>query len=194
MTDSVSLRTKRLILRRWMAKDIEPFAAINADPEVMRHFPSTLTLDQTKSFVAAVEAHFENEGFGLWATDLVETGEMIGFVGLSIPRFEAHFTPCVEIGWRLAHKHWGCGYAPEAAHEVLNDAFNRLKLEEIVSLTATVNSNSMRVMEKIGMKRDPADDFDHPRLDEGHHLRRHVLYRINASDFATAMKPAVQAL
>lgn len=183
MPQATSLRTKRLILRRWTANDIAPFAALNADPVVMERFPSTLTLDQTKSFVAAAEAHFEREGFGLWAAELIETGEMIGFVGLSIPKFEAHFTPCVEIGWRLAHKHWGQGFAPEGAHEVLNDGFTRLKLEQIVSFTSTLNSNSIRVMEKIGMKRDPSEDFDHPRVEEGHHLRRHVLYRIKSSDF-----------
>lgn len=183
MSQTQSLSTERLLLRRWTAADIAPFAALNADPVVMERFPATLTLDQTKSFVAAAEAHFEREGFGLWVAELIATGEMIGFIGLSIPRFEAHFTPCVEIGWRLAHKYWGRGYAPEGASAVLNDAFTRLNLEEVVSFTSTLNSNSIRVMEKIGMKRDPSEDFDHPRVEEGHHLRRHVLYRINSSDF-----------
>ncbi len=183
MSKIQSLSTERLLLRRWTAADVAPFAALNADPVVMERFPSTLTLDQTKSFVAAAEAHFESEGFGLWAAELIATGDMIGFIGLSIPRFEAHFTPCVEIGWRLAHKYWGQGYAPEGAYEVLNDAFTRLNLKQVVSFTSTLNSNSIRVMEKIGMKRDPSEDFDHPRLEEGHHLRRHVLYRINSSDF-----------
>lgn len=179
MAKNHSLETNRLRLRRWCARDVEPFAALNADPNVMRHFPAPLTLDQTKNFIAAVEAHFEFEDFGLFATELKETGEMIGFVGLSIPRFRAHFMPCVEIGWRLAHKHWGNGYAPEAAEEVLRDAFERVKLENLVSFTATSNTNSMRVMEKIGMVRDPAEDFEHPSLEEDHPLRRHVLYRLS---------------
>lgn len=177
------LKTKRLILRRWTAADLEPLAALNADPEVMRHFPSTLTIDQSKSFIAAVEAHFDREGFGLWATELAETGEMIGFVGLSKPRFFAPFTPCVEIGWRLAKKYWGRGYAPEGALEVLKDAFGNLNLDEVVSFTATTNSNSIRVMEKIAMKRNPAEDFDHPSLEAGHRLRRHVLYRLGKQDW-----------
>lgn len=167
-------------MRRWTAQDIIPFAALNADPKVMECFPAPLTLDQTKSFVAAAEAHFDREGFGLWATELIDTGEMIGFIGLSIPTFQAHFTPCVEIGWRLAHNFWGRGYAPEGAKEVLSDAFTRLKLAQIVSFTSILNTNSIRVMEKIGMTRDPSEDFDHPRVEEGHRLRRHVLYRIGA--------------
>ncbi len=175
-----------MVLRRWTAADLAPFAALNADPVVMEFFPAPLTLDQTKLFIAGAEAHFEREGFGLWATELIETGEMIGFVGFSIPRFEAAFTPCVEIGWRLAHKFWGQGYAPEGALEVLNQAFTRLDLDEIVSFTSILNLNSMRVMDKIGMKRDVAEDFEHPRVDEGHRLRRHVLYRLNKSQFLAA--------
>lgn len=172
------LKTKRLILRRWKTSDVEPFFALNSDPEVMRHFPSILSIDQTKSFIAAAEAHFDREDFGLWALELAETNEFIGFTGLSIPKFTSHFTPCVEVGWRLAHKFWGNGYAPEAAREALRDGFERMGLPEIVSFTATVNTNSIRVMEKLNMKRDPAEDFDHPNVAEGHHLRRHVLYRL----------------
>lgn len=177
------LETNRLRLRRWKASDVEPFAALNADPIVMKNFPSPLSLDQTKSFIGAVEAHFEFENFGLWATELKDGGDFIGFVGLSIPRFSAPFMPCVEIGWRLAHKYWGQGYAPEAAREVLRDGFERVKLLEIVSFTATSNVNSMRVMEKIGMKHNPAEDFDHPNVADGHHLKRHVLYRLTVDEW-----------
>jgi RimJ/RimL family protein N-acetyltransferase len=185
------LETNRLRLRRWTSNDLEPFAALNADPEVMRHFPATLSLDQTKSFIAAVEAHFEREDFGLWATDLKETGEMIGFVGLSIPRFAADFMPCVEIGWRLSKKHWGFGYAPEAAREVLRYGFEHVKLDDVVSFTATTNLKSIRVMEKIGMRRDPAEDFDHPNLEAGHRLRRHVLYRLSREDWQSRQGESV---
>jgi len=178
-----SLETDRLLLRRWNAGDVEAFAALNADPAVMKNFPRMLNLDETKGFIASAEAHFEREGFGLWATELKENGDFIGFIGISIPRFNAPFMPCVEIGWRLAHKYWGYGYAPEGAIEVLNDAFGRLKLRHIVSFTATVNSNSIRVMQKIGMTRDPEEDFDHPNLPDGHRLQRHVLYRLNASEW-----------
>lgn len=149
----------------------------------MQHFPGPLTVDQTKSFIAAAEAHFDRESFGLWATELKDSGEFIGFVGLSIPRFSAPFMPCVEIGWRLAHKHWGRGYAPEAAIEVLRDGFERVKLLEIVSFTATPNVNSMRVMEKIGMKHNAAEDFDHPFIPDGDRLKRHVLYRLTRDEW-----------
>jgi RimJ/RimL family protein N-acetyltransferase len=177
-----SLRTKRLLLRHWREADVAPFAALNADPEVMRHFPSPLTREQTEAMYGRILEGFATRGFGLWAVELVASGEFIGFVGLLVPSFEAHFTPCVEIGWRLARKYWGNGYAPEAAREVLRDGFERVGLSEIVSMTATTNLPSMRVMEKIGMVRSPGDDFDHPWLDAGHPLCRHVLYRVQARD------------
>lgn len=144
----------------------------------MEHFPAPLSSEESDTLVARIEAHFDQRGFGLWAVEVPDVAPFVGFVGLSVPRLEAHFTRCVEIGWRLAAKHWGKGYATEGARAVLAFGFETLLLGEIVSFTTTGNLPSRRVMEKIGMTRDPADDFDHPALPPGHALRRHVLYRI----------------
>jgi ribosomal-protein-alanine N-acetyltransferase len=156
---------------------------MNADPVVMAHLERPLTADESDGFVAAIEAHFESHGFGLWAVE-VDGGEpFIGFVGLWPPRFDGHFTPAIEIGWRLAKTHWGRGYATEAARAALQFGFEELDLQEIVSFTTPENVPSQRVMERIGMHHDPADDFDHPRFPPGHRLSRHVLFRLrrNAS-------------
>ncbi len=174
-----SLQTERLLLRHWRDEDVDSFATLNADAQVMEHFPSLLSREQTDTVTSRIRAHFTERGFGLWAVELKETGEFIGFVGLQVPTFDAHFMPCVEVGWRLDKRFWGKGYAPEAAVASLRDGYERLGLEEIVSMTTTTNKKSMRVMEKLGMSRDPADDFDHPRIPEGHRLRRHVLYRLS---------------
>ena len=174
------LKTERLVLRRWRDEDRKPFAAMNADPEVMEHFPATLTPDESNATVDRIEAHFEKRGFGLWALEIVETGRFIGFTGLSVPSFEAHFTPAVEIGWRLTRSSWSHGYASEAARRALTFAFDDLDLDEVVSFTTHTNLRSQMVMKRIGMTNDPADDFDHPVLAEGHVLRRHVLWRITA--------------
>lgn len=172
------LRTTRLLLRGWRDSDLAPFAALNADPEVMEHFPSTLSRAQSDAFADRIVATLKRRGWGLWATEENSTGAFIGFVGLNPVPFEAPFTPAVEIGWRLARPYWGSGLATEAAHAVLAHAFGPLGLEELVSFTSTTNVRSRRVMQKLGMRHDPADDFDHPSLPEGHCLRRHVLYRI----------------
>jgi RimJ/RimL family protein N-acetyltransferase len=172
------LRTDRLRLRRWLESDFAHFAAVNADPRVTEFLPALMTREESDALVMRIEAHFEQHGFGLWAVELRETGAFAGFIGLAIPRFEAHFTPCVEIGWRLAAQYWGHGYATEGARAALKFGFEELGLGEIVSFTVPGNLRSRRVMEKIGMTHDPADDFDHPMLPEGHPLRRHVLYRI----------------
>jgi ribosomal-protein-alanine N-acetyltransferase len=127
-----------------------------------------------------IEARFEEYGFGLWALEIAETGQFIGFTGLSVPGFEAHFIPAVEIGWRLRRSSWGHGYASEAAHRALTFAFDDLDLDEVVSFTSHTNLRSQMVMKRIGMINDPADDFDHPVLDEGHPLRPHVLWRMTA--------------
>lgn len=174
----MQLETERLILRRWQDADLEPFSAITANREVRRYYPSTLTQDETKSLIERIESHFEKEGFGLWALELKSTGQLIGYTGLQKPNIEAHFMPCIEIGWQLCRKHWGKGYAPEAARKVLEDGFVRLALEEIVSFTAAVNQKSIRVMEKLGMQRNPADDYEHPMLPTEHPLKPHVLYRL----------------
>jgi len=174
----MTLTTERLILRPWREADREPFAALNADPRVMEFFPSCLDRAESDASADRIEAHFARHGFGLWAVELPGTAPFIGFIGLSVPRFEAHFTPCVEIGWRLAHKHWGRGYASEGAKRVLAHGFDQLQLTEIVSFTAQVNLRSRAVMERIGMRRDASDDFGHPSLPQDHKLRPHVLYRI----------------
>jgi RimJ/RimL family protein N-acetyltransferase len=180
-TQPYELRTERLLLRRWRPADREPFAALNADPLVMKHFPSTLSRQESDALVERVEATFEQNGFGPWAIEVPNIAAFIGFVGLSIPRFTAHFTPCVEIGWRIAAEYWNRGYASEAARAAVRAGFEIFRLEEIVSFTVPANLPSRRVMEKIGMLHDEADDFDHPSFPDGHPLKRHVLYRISRS-------------
>lgn len=177
-----SLRTPRLLLRRWRDDDLPAYAELNADPRVMEHFPSTLTREKSNEQAARIRAHLEEHGFGLWAVELPGIATFIGFVGLMRPTFDAHFTPCVEVGWRLAHEHWGHGYATEGARASLALAFGELGLEEVVSMTTTTNDRSQRVMKKLGMQSDPSDGFDHPALAEGHPLRRHVLYRLTRAE------------
>ena len=161
-----------------MPADREPFAALNADPVVMEHFPGTLSRAESDAFVEMIEAHFATHGFGLWAVELPDRAPFLGFVGLSVPRFDAHFTPAVEVGWRLAREFWGAGYATEAARAAVADGFKTFGLEEIVSFTVPANVRSIAVMERLGMTHDPADDFEHPNLPVGHPLRQHVLYRL----------------
>jgi RimJ/RimL family protein N-acetyltransferase len=177
-TVALPLRTPRLLVRGWTDEDRVPFAALNSDPRVMEHMPGVLTREQSDGVFARIQEHFSEHGFGLWALEIVGVARFAGFVGLSVPRFAAAFTPCVEIGWRVAAAHWGRGYATEAARAVLALGFQELGLEEIVSFTVPGNLASRRVMEKLGMVRDIAADFDHPALPEGHPLRPHVLYRI----------------
>jgi RimJ/RimL family protein N-acetyltransferase len=172
------LNTARLRLRRWCAADGEPFAAMNADARVMKYFPRLLTREESDTLIARIEERFERSGFGLWAVDVDDGSQFAGFIGLSVPQFEAHFTPCIEIGWRLAAEYWGRGLATEGARAVLDFGFKSLRLDQIVSFTTEANVRSRRVMEKLGMSHDPVDDFDHPSL-PGHPLQRHVLYRIN---------------
>lgn len=182
----VTLPAFRVVLRRWREGDHEPFAKMNADEEVMKYFPSMLTKEQSDKLIERIEAEFEECNFGLWAVECIHSNEFMGFVGIVRPKFEAHFTPCVEIGWRIAKKFWGHGYAPEAARVVLKDGFERCGLDEIVSMTTVTNKNSRRVMEKIGMTHDPADDFEHPSLPEGHPLRPHVLYRLTKAQWLSS--------
>jgi RimJ/RimL family protein N-acetyltransferase len=179
-----TLRTERLVMRGWRPSDHAPHAAMNADPRVMEHFPATMTRAESDAFVERMEGHFAEHGFGLWAVEVPGEAELIGFVGLAVPRFEAHFTPAVEVGWRLAPEWWGRGYATEAAREALRYGFEDAGLAEIVSFTAPANERSRSVMRRIGMTHDPADDFDHPALPPGHRLRRHVLYRLRQQDWA----------
>jgi RimJ/RimL family protein N-acetyltransferase len=171
------LQTARLLLRQWRETDLEPFAQMNRDPAVMEYFPALLSRDQSDAIVARIEQMFCEQGFGLWALEVPGVAAFIGFVGLSVPRFEAFFTPCVEVGWRLAREHWGHGYATEAARAALDFGFGACGLTEIVAMAVATNQRSRRVMERLGMTREAADDFDHPQLAEAHPLRRHVLYR-----------------
>ncbi|HWI96207.1 MAG TPA: GNAT family N-acetyltransferase [Solirubrobacterales bacterium] len=175
-----TLTTPRLELRRWREDDREAFAAINADPAVMEHFPGPLTRRESDELVEKIEAGFEANGFGLWALEVRGTGEFVGFTGLASPGFEVHFTPAVEIGWRLARSAWGHGYATEAARVALGFGFEEDGLDEIVSFTTAANRRSRAVMERIGMNHDPRDDFEHPSLPPGHPQRAHVLYRLKS--------------
>jgi len=186
MMSQPQLRTPRLLLRRWLPSDREPFARLNADPIVMEHFPDVLHREASDAFADRIEAHFAEHGFGLWAIEVVDEADFIGFVGLSVPAFEAQFMPAVEIGWRLAHACWNRGFGTEAALAAIADGFERVGLPEIVSFTAPVNVRSIQVMERLGMTHNPADDFEHPRLPEGHRLRRHVLYRLSRTDWLEA--------
>jgi len=172
----------RLLLRPWRESDLEPFAALNADPVVMEHFAKPLDRAESNAFVARIQAHFERHGFGFWAVEVPGVAELVGLCGLAIPTFETHFTPCVEIGWRLARNYWGKGYATEAALMSIQYGVKERKLAEIVAFTVPGNLRPRAVMERIGMTRSPADDFDHPNLPEGHPLRRHVLYRIRRGE------------
>ncbi len=172
------LTTERLLMRRWLPADREPFAALNADPAVMEHFPAPLTRAQSDALAERIEAGFERHGFGLWALEERASGELLGFTGLSVPPFEAHFTPAVEVGWRLVRSAWGKGYATEAGRAALRCGFERFGLEEIVSMTSVGNLRSRAVMERLGMSRDPRDDFELPTIPPGDPLRPHVLYRV----------------
>lgn len=181
MSLSPEITTERLRLRRWVAADGAPFAEMNADPAVMHHFPTPLSRSESDALADKIAGHFDDHGFGLWAVEIPRVSSFAGFVGLSVPTFRTHFTPCFEIGWRLASERWGQGYATEAAQAVVTYGFDVLALKEIVSFTVPNNTRSRRVMERLGMTHAAADDFDHPGLPEGHSLRRHVLYRLAAS-------------
>jgi RimJ/RimL family protein N-acetyltransferase len=175
----VTIETERLVLRPWRDEDRAPFAALNADPRVMAHFPATLTRAESDAFVDRHAALIDRKGWGLWALERRCDGSFLGFTGLAEPFFDADFMPCVEVGWRLAAEHWGEGYAPEAARAALDHGFDIVGLDEIVSFTAVGNENSRRVMEKVGLIE--RHEFDHPVLPD-HPLQRHVLYSIRAED------------
>jgi ribosomal-protein-alanine N-acetyltransferase len=186
------LRTDRLLLRRWREADREPFAALNADPVVMEHFPSPLTRAASDDFVDRVESRFDAEGWGLWAVEVVADpggpSGFVGFTGLWAPDYEVPGSvgpDTVEVGWRLARWAWGHGYAPEAATAALRFAFDELGLDEVVSFTTVGNARSRRVMEKVGLRRRPERDFDHPRIDPAQHphLVRHVLSAVTEAQW-----------
>ena len=181
MTRDLILETKRLVLRRWRPDDLEPFATLNADPRVMEFFPAVMSKDETAAMMKTIQGKIEEHGFGLWAVELKETRELIGFVGLNVPGYPLPFSPCVEIGWRLAFPFWGRGLAQEGARAALEFGFQKLVLKQIVSFTTENNIRSRKVMDANGMQYDSSADFDHPKLEEGHLLRRHVLYRIKSA-------------
>jgi RimJ/RimL family protein N-acetyltransferase len=176
------IESERLLLRRWKEGDREPFYRLNSDARVMEFFPECLTRAQSDSLVERINEHFKKHGFGLFAAELRDEQTFIGFVGVAVPSFKAHFTPCVEIGWRLAADYWGRGLATEGARAVVKYAFDELALDALVSFTVPRNIRSSRVMEKIGMTHNASDDFDHPNVPEGHSLRQHVLYRLRSGD------------
>lgn len=182
MHPPIELQTERLLLRAWRSEDLQPFAAMVADPQVMRFFPATQSTAEAAALMDRVHAHIAEHGFGLWALERKDTGAFIGFTGLGLVGFEAPFCnstgPTIEIGWRLARPAWGQGFASEAARASLACAFEELHLHEVVAFTVPANLPSRAVMERIGMQRDPADDFQHPNLPADHPLRDHVLYRI----------------
>jgi RimJ/RimL family protein N-acetyltransferase len=168
------LRTERLLLRRWRESDREPFARMNADAEVMRFYVAPYSLAESDAFIDRHDAEFDDHGYGPWAVEIPGQAPLIGYVGLSLhPYF-----PTPEVGWRLDKPYWHRGYATEAARAAIDDGFERVGLEEIVSFTSPLNLPSIRVMERLGMTHDPADDFDHPNVPAGHPYRRHVLYRL----------------
>lgn len=172
------LVTARLVLRQWRPDDLDQFAAQSADPEVMRYFPSTHTREQSDALARDFAHGIDERGWGFWAVEVQGGAPFIGFVGLIEPGFEAPFTPAVEVGWRLGREHWDHGYATEAARAAVQFGFRELDLGEIVAVTVPANVRSRRVMERLGMTHDPADDFDHPRVPPGP-LQRHVLYRLS---------------
>ena len=181
-TDIV-LRTERLILRDGRDEDVEAFAALNADPEVGEFILGPIARAKSDELAAIIRADIAKDGWGLWAVEIVGGAPFIGFTGITPIDFEASFAPATEIGWRLARPAWGKGYATEAANAVLAHAFDTLGMDALVSITATINVRSRRVMERIGMQRDLTGDFDHPKIAPNHPISRHVLYRIAAADW-----------
>ncbi|WP_430513932.1 GNAT family N-acetyltransferase [Pannonibacter phragmitetus] len=175
------IETERLVLRPWKDEDLEPFAALCGDPEVMRYFVKPLSIGETQALIARIREKEEADGFCFRPVMCKADGAFIGMVGLARPQFPAPvpFAPCVEIGWRFARSAWGQGYASEAARAWLRFGFETLELDEIVAFTTVKNAPSRKVMERLGMTYDPADDFDHPAVPSGHPLLRHVLYRLS---------------
>jgi RimJ/RimL family protein N-acetyltransferase len=185
------LRTERLLLRRWRGADHEPFAAINADPLVMEYYPAVLSRVRSDALIERFEAGFEEHGYGLWAVELPGERPLAGYVGLFSVEIDVAFAPAVELGWRLARECWGRGIASEAAGASIAFAFEELGLDELIAYTAVVNRRSRQLMERLGMTRDPAEDFRHPSREVNGRLAPHVLYRLAADDYKRAPAQAV---
>ncbi|RUP38088.1 MAG: N-acetyltransferase [Acinetobacter sp.] len=177
------IETERLILRTWQEQDADAYFQINQDPKVIEFLRGPLTMEQVNDFIPAVNRHSERHGYTLWAAELKETGELMGFIGLNYTDWESDFTPAVEVGWRLGSQFWGKGYATEGAKASLKYGFKQCGLKEIVSFTVPANVRSLRVMEKIGLKRDLKGDFAHPKIAANHKLSHHVLYRLSAAEY-----------
>ncbi|MFW1734115.1 GNAT family N-acetyltransferase [Acinetobacter sp. ULE_I001] len=175
-TPPVQLETPRLILRQWQVRDFDVFADLNADPDVMRYFPAALSKNESDLLAGRFQDTITEYGWGFWAVELKENQQFIGFVGLANQAEKFTFSPCVEIGWRLAQQYWHQGYATEAAQQCLKFAFEKLALEQVVSFTTVLNQASEKVMQRLGM--DYVENFMHPVLDKNHALAEHVLYRI----------------
>lgn len=186
---AIHLASRRLVLRPWQDPDRQLFADLSADPEVMRHLMPIPTRQASDAWIDRQTAHVSAHGFCFWAVALAESKDFIGAVGLLQVNYQAHFAPAVEVGWRLGRKFWGHGYAPEASEVALRHGFEHLHLQEIVANTVAKNANSRRVIMKLGMSHDPADDFDHPLVPDGHPLRRQVLYRLTRDDWAKSRGP-----
>jgi RimJ/RimL family protein N-acetyltransferase len=180
----VALTTERLVLRPWREEDLAPFAALNADPEVMRYFPKRLSREESDAMAARLAAAVERDGWGMWAVARRDSGDFIGFTGAGVPRFDLPFLPAVEIGWRLSRTSWGHGLATEAARATVDHCFGVLGLAEVVALVSVTNDRSRAVMRRLGMERDPAGDFEHPAYDPQDPLRFHALYRLRRPDAA----------
>lgn len=177
------IETERLILRTWKKEDADPYFQINQDPKVIEFLRGPLTMEQVNDFIPAVNSHGDKHSYTLWATCLKETGELIGFIGLNYTDWESHFTPAVEVGWRLGSQYWGKGYATEGAKACLEYGFKKCSLKEIISFTVPSNVRSIRVMEKFGLKRDMHGDFAHPKLPVDHPLSQHILYRLSEDEY-----------
>lgn len=187
----IEIETKRLLLRQWQPKDFPAFATLNANPNVMKYFPNILNAQQSNELARKIQADIEQRGWGFWAVEIKKTIPFIGFVGLSIPRANLPFNPCVEIGWRLDELYWGKGYATEAACAVLNVAFNKLNLAEIVAFTAQINEPSRNVMKRIGMHYN-GEMFDHPDIESNNILKKHVLYRLAKQRWESALSEIIK--
>ncbi|MCH9756286.1 MAG: GNAT family N-acetyltransferase [Gammaproteobacteria bacterium] len=190
----VIIETERLILRTWCDDDLEPMFRINQDPKVMEYLLPMSSKQETQDFIDRAKRNQEVYGYTFYAVELKSTHEMIGFIGL-LHRKQVPFSdsnPSTEIGWRLASKHWGKGFATEGATAVLAYAFHVLYLPEVVSLTVVNNTKSRRVMEKIGLTHNPDDDFDHPKVPDDSPLKQHVLYRLFQQEYLAEIKPLLE--
>lgn len=177
------MKTERLILRPWKLEDLEPLARMNRDPQTMEYLLAPLTFEESAARLDVYKRHVEEHGWGLWAVSVPGVSDFIGWIGLWPIGFDAHFTPAIEVGWRLLPQFWGKGYATEGSRAALKYGFETLKLNEIVSITVPANVRSWRVMQKIGMHTDPKDNFDHPKVPVGHPLKKHVLYRLTRNEW-----------